>query len=418
MTWTKCSWLVVGLIGSLLVACSTAAAADAPDALPLSRVILYNSGVGFFEHAAEIDGNQRIELKFNVDDVNDLLKSMVLRDLDGGTISSVTYGSRDPITTTLKTFAIDLTDNPTLADLLDQVRGERVSIQALGTDAISGVILGVEKRTEKAGDEAIEVEYLNLLTEAGLRSFSLASVGSVRLLNDALDRELRQALTILAMGHSTDKKSVAFDFQGKGKRRVRVGYVQKSPIWKTSYRLVVGEKNSAMLQGWAIVENTGEQDWNKVNLTLVSGRPISFVMNLYEPLYVQRPLVEPELFASLRPQVYEQNLRDRSLGRRRADKAENAATAVPAAPMAEARAAGLGGAASDQFGYLGLDQGVASAASAGELGELFQYAIDNPVTLPRQQSALLPIVQDTVAAEKVSIYNPAVQAKHPLGGLR
>ena len=75
---------------------------------------MFNSGVGFFEHRGEVEGDAKVDLKFNVDDINDLLKSMVLQDLGGGQISTVTYGSNDPITKTLKTFPIDLTNNPTL----------------------------------------------------------------------------------------------------------------------------------------------------------------------------------------------------------------------------------------------------------------------------------------------------------------
>ncbi|HEX4128465.1 MAG TPA: hypothetical protein VHZ24_00375 [Pirellulales bacterium] len=416
MTRRHWYWLLVGVASYSLLA---AEFARADDPLPLSTIVLYNSGVGFFEHAAQIEGDKQIELKFDVDDVNDLLKSMVLRDQDGGTISRVTYGSRDPITTTLKTFAIDLTGNPTLADLLGQVRGERVSIAAVGGDPISGIILGVEKRKERAGDETIDADYLNLLTDAGLRSFGLASVASVTLLNDALDRELREALAVLALGHSTDKKTVTLNFAGQGKRRVRVGYVQGSPIWKTSYRLVVGPEGKAMLQGWAIVENTTEGDWKNVSLTLVSGRPISFVMNLYQPLYVNRPVVEPELFASLRPQVYGQDF-EKQQGTREQLMLPGVRAATAAAPPATPSFRGGGqqrrlDAAEPQFQNMA---GVATAASASDLGELFQYVIDKPVVLPRQQSALLSIVQENVKAEKLSIYNPAVQPTHPLNGLR
>ena len=63
-----------------------------------------------------------------------------------------------------------------------------------------------------------------------------------------------------------------------------------------------------LLQGWAIVENTSEEDWSGVNLTLVSGRPISFTMDLYEPLYIPRPQVQLELYSSLRPQTHGENL--------------------------------------------------------------------------------------------------------------
>ncbi len=276
--------------------------------VPLERVVLFNSGVGFFDRQGSVKGDAQIELKFNVEDINDLLKSMVLQDMGGGHISAVTYGSKDPITKTLKTFAIDLTSNPTLGQILNQVRGERVEIDA--ANSITGIILGVETKKKEIGKDrdTIDVDMLNLLTAEGLRSVPLENIGTIRLLNEKLDKEFRQALKVLALGHDTDKKTVTLNFLGDGKRTVRVGYIQQMPIWKTSYRLVLKDDAAPFLQGWAIVENTTEEDWNKVALTLVSGRPISFIMNLYDPLYVQRPVVEPELYASLRPQTYGQDL--------------------------------------------------------------------------------------------------------------
>ncbi|MEX2120659.1 MAG: hypothetical protein WD847_13785 [Pirellulales bacterium] len=392
--------------------------------LPLKKVVLFNSGVGFFQHDAEVEGDAQVELKFNVEDINDLLKSMVLEDLGGGRISTVTYGSQDPITKTLKTFAIDLTDNPTLAQLLGQIRGEKVEIEA--PNKISGTILGVETRKQKVSqDDVIDAEFLNLLTAEGLRSVPLAGVSGIRLLNPQLDDELRQALTVLAMGHATDKKSVKLNFLGQGKRPVRVGYIQESPIWKTSYRLVLGDERP-FLQGWAIVENTTEEDWQDVALTLVSGRPISFVMNLYQPLYVPRPVVEPELFASLRPRTYGQDLDEAEADFAKQAKEPARALALgrlyreqaPKAPAADGAFYAGARVVEERLGEIDLAQGGRAMAQAADVGELFQYAIDTPVTLPRQQSAMLPIMNGSVEGEKLSIYNPAVQAKHPLNGLR
>jgi hypothetical protein len=420
------------------------AAQEEKDPLPLKKVVLYNAGVGFFERRAEVDGTAKVDLKFNVGDVNDLLKSMVLEDRGGGRISTVTYSSMDPITKTLKTFAIDLTNNPTMADLLDQVRGEKVEIEA--PNRITGTILGVETREQQVGDKdrVVEIEYLNLLTETGLRGFPLSSVSRIKLTDAKLDAELRQALGVLALGHATDKKTVTLNFEGKGKRPVRVGYVQQSPIWRTTYRLVLADKEAPFLQGWALVENPTEEDWTDVSLTLVSGRPISFIMNLYQPLYVPRPIVEPELFASLRPQVYGQDMagQARDFAQKAAAPGNHMALgrgmrggmgggmmggmpAPAAAPAALEGQAALGYAANGVLGealYRDKEfdgkQGVQSAAQAGDVGELFQYVIDSPVSLPRQQSAMLPIVNGSVQGEKLSIYNPAVQPKHPLNGLR
>ncbi len=401
--------------------------------LPMAKVVMFSSGVGYFEHDGDVTGDSHIDLRFNVNDVNDLLKSMVLQDFGGGKISTVNYESKDPITKTLKTFAIDLTSHPTLADLLKQIRGESVRVDA--PQPIIGKIIGVERRKIRVGkDETAEVDYLNLLTDDGLRSISLDSVARIKLTNEKLNAELQQALAVLATGHDTDKKTVTLHFLGNGKRAVRVGYVQESPVWKTSYRLVLDDKKAPFLQGWAIVENTTEQDWKDVDLTLISGRPISFVMDLYQPLFIQRPVVVPELYASLKPQTYEQDMvaRDAEF-RRRAESLDEgrmagrqlvAKAAGPHAPAAGFAFGGAGGASRSPDAFNSVDrpfnpqEGVTSAAQAANVGELFQYKIETPVSLPRHESAMLPIVNASVKGQKVSIYNANVQPKYPLNGFK
>lgn len=428
--------LLASFASSLLLAASAGSfAQDKAASLPLKKVVLFNSGVGFFEHEDVVTGNATVDLKFNVDDVNDLLKSLVPEDLDGGRVSTVSYGSMDPISKTLQTFAVDLTKNPTLTDLLGQLRGERAALETSKT--LTGTIVGVERRKRAVKDEVFEEDFINLLTDDGLSSIPLATVQRIKLLNEDLDAEFRQALSVLALGRSNDKKTVSLRFAGEGKRRVRVGYIQETPVWKTSYRLVLGE-DQPLLQGWAIVENTTEEDWKDVELSLVSGRPISFVMNLYQPLYVPRPTVEPELFASLRPQTYgqdmgksEQEFAARGVEQQRQLAANGLRKALPAAaaPAPEGKAAAASGFYDAQARNREADRalqdekrsfgsGVQSAADAADVGELFQYQIDTPVKLERQKSAMLPIVAEKVKGEKVSIYNAAVHAKHPLNGLR
>jgi hypothetical protein len=415
----------------LAVAMPLAAYADGPQPsnLPLKRIVLFSSGVGFFEHVGRVTGDAKSEMKFKTADINDLLKSMVVQDLDGGQISTVTYGSKDPITKTLQGFAVDLTTNPTMAQLLQQLRGERIVVEA--PNELSGVILGVEPRKTKLNDhETIETSVLNLLTDQGLRAVPLDTVGRLKLANEKLDAELRKALAVLASSHATDKKSVEISFLGKGARRVRVGYIQAAPIWKTTYRLVLAKDQKPLLQGWAIIENTSEEDWSNVNLTLISGRPISFTMDLYQPLYIPRPDVQLELYSSLRPQVYGADLAARGLrfhagygGRERFAVAK-----APAKPAelsdgrvmagSELVAYGMSSISGEDGSAAKWKAGIQAAAQAGNVGNLFQYVIATPVSLPRQQSAMLPIANADVKGEKLSIYNAAVQPKHPLYGLR
>jgi hypothetical protein len=427
-------------LGFSLAAVPASAADPKPvagaDALPLEKVVLFTSGVGFFQHAGQVTGDTSVEMKFAVDDVNDLLKSMVLEDLGGGTVSTVSYASRDPITKTLGTFAVNLTDNPSLGQILGRLRGEKIEVDA-ATPA-TGTIVGVEKRTVPAGEnKTVEKEFITLLTADGLKTLALDTITRIKLVDPRLQAELEKALAVLALGHDNDKKGVKLEFRGQGERKVRVGYVQESPLWKTSYRLVVDDaaagdkKQQALLQGWAIVENTTDQDWKDVRMELVSGRPISFRMDLYQPLYVPRPQVMPELYASLMPQLYGQSLADAkrqfekaaaaegrgeevARKRRMAARDQLAAGAPGRAPGPMAEGAGGKSGPGDNFSIASIQ----SVAAGANLGELFRYAIEKPVTIERQRSAMLPIVGEKVEAEKVAIYDERVLAKHPLSGLR
>jgi hypothetical protein len=163
-------------------------------------------------------------------------------------------------------------------------------------------------------------------------------------------------------------------------------------------------------------------------MALVSGRPISFVMDLYQPLYVPRPIVEPELYASLAPQVYGQGMEaaEREFAKRKAgeEKGEEAMdmAAKPQTAPRPMEAAGLGVLREQQDGRRDMSaNGMAAIRSvaAGEaLGELFRYEIAAPVSIARQRSAMLPIVAEQVESEKVSVYDDRVMSKHPLAGVR
>ena len=406
------------------------AAAD----LPLEKVVLFTSGVGYFQHGGTVTGDAAVTMSFRAENINDLLKSMVVEDLGGGTVPAVSYASRDPITKTLGTFAIDLTDNPSIGQILGRLRGEQIEVEA-ATPA-DGTIVGVETRKVPAGDDqTVEKDFITILTADGLRTLALDTITRIRLVDGQLREELEQALAVLALGHDSEKKSVSVAFAGDGERPVRIGYVQESPVWKTSYRLVLDDKKAAdkaaekaILQGWAIVENTTDRDWKDVRMALVSGRPISFVMDLYRPLYVPRPVVEPELFASLAPQVYGQDLaaakrefaaaanelRDgRQLAQGEMRRKSGLAAPAPRRPMEAA----LMDEAIVDFDRDGV-AAIRSVAAGEALGELFRYEIATPVSIARQRSAMLPIVTETVEAEQVSVYDDRVLGKHPLAGVR
>jgi len=467
-----------------------------PTPLPISQVVLFSSGVGYFQREGEVEGNSRVDLTFPVADVNDLLKSLVLQDLGGGRISAVRYDGADPLDKTLKSFALDLTGNPTFGELLNMARGEKIEVTLQQTVVLQpaqmiGTILGMEEQPSQADKSA---HLLNLLCTEGVRSLPLNQVQRVRFLNPTLESELRKALEVLAGAHDMQKKTISLGFSGAGKRAVRVGYVVENPIWKTSYRLVVDKKGKLFLQSWASVENTTDEDWKDVRMALVSGRPISFQMDLYQPLYMPRPIVEPEQFASLRPPIYNGPI---TAGQINQGGAMNNMPSSRLAGLGELGGGlgglgiggGLGGGGlgglpsngasnrganrlpgnrykpfdraalprfpgqgrgedfenpSDRLTYqewldrqlekreamknakkvgsaltrLDPTEGAATQATAEEIGDSYRYVLDEKITLPRQKSALLSILNQSVEGAKISIYNEEVQEKFPLLGLR
>jgi hypothetical protein len=407
----------------LFAPAAASAQADEKDAsIPISTLVLFTSGVGYFQHDGTVDGNAKMELTFSTSQINDLLKSLVLRDLDGGTISSVTYSSRDPITRTLKSFSIDLTSNPTLSNLLIQTRGEAITVTLASGNTLTGTIISVETRQASTGAKGeIAGEFLTMNTARGMTSIALIDIQGIQFMRKEVQDDLAQALQVLSSSHGIEKKKVVLHFTGTGKRRVRIGYILESPVWKTSYRLVLGDAASHLLQGWALVENTSDTDWRSVALMLVSGRPITFTMDLYQPLYIQRPEVQMELYQSLRPQTNQMAMdeaaaSDEELAAAPAPAPASPSVASKAAAPREAlqRASGAGAPGGD----FSVSQGVTAAARGGQVGELFQYAIDKPVTLPRQQSAMLPILNQQVNGERYSLFNEGTDPKHPLNAVR
>ena len=198
------------------------------------------------------------------------------------------------------------------------------------------------------------------------------------------------------------------------------------PVWKTSYRLVLSESGEPTLQGWAIVENTTDEDWDAVSLSLVAGQPVGFQMDLYQPLFLARPMIPVPVTAGVMPKAYEGEAADW-------DKIQMQAKA--AAPMQDSAreslalrrsvagrlSAGRGDgqrkrfepmSGEDMAGYAAQAQ-----ASASEVGEVFQYKLDQPVTIERRRSAMLPILSAAIEGRRVSIYNRNDGMTHPMRGV-
>jgi hypothetical protein len=431
----------MNLIRSIVAASGLAVAPLAPaqdQPLPITNLTLYRSGVGYFERRAQIEGDRKIQLRFATDQINDILKSMVLLDLDGGRIDAVSYGSKEPLQRRLASFGVDLSDEPPLGTILARLRGAGVKFVLVDGTNITGAILGGEMRPQALGNaqQPVPIPFVNVVTNSGIRYVNLTQITSVELTDKDLNAELTKALAAIAEHHADRIKTVDVSLKGGGSRRVVVAYVHEMPVWKTSYRLVLPEPatgnpgNAAdrpTIQGWAIVENTTDEDWHDVRLSLVAGRPVSFQMDLYEPLHVERPLLPVPTIPGVVSRAYEGGIALDDM--RRADEAPPApmepadkaiARRAPGAPRASSIAAGRGAAALRDAEYsAGEFAGYAAQAQAqgGEIGEVFQYTLKDPVTIERQRSAMLPILAAPIDGRRVSIYSRADGSEHPMRGV-
>jgi hypothetical protein len=399
--------------------------------LPVERITLYRSGVGSFERRGTVSGDADVQLSVDADLVNDILKSMVLLDLDGGRIESASYGSREPLERRLASFAVDLSDAPGRAELLQRLRGTMVRLVRVDGKQAEGRVLSVENVTIPVDEKPMSLPHVTLSTGGGMESHRLDQLQSFSVLDPEIRAEIDRALTAIAEQRTDRVKSLDLAFRGVGERNVIVSYVHEMPVWKTSYRLVLPDPEEGggapFMQGWAIVENTTDEDWRDVSLSLVAGRPVGFVMDLYEPLFLSRPEVPVPVEMAAAPRTYGGELQSFKSDARQDQDRVVSGRAMRAAPSAPPGAGGGGGRGSG-FAGVAADTAVAemgeamnmyamgsAAASGAGDGTVFRFELDEPVTIERRRSAMLPILSAGIEGRRVSILSN--NTTHPMRGV-
>jgi len=258
--------------------------------LAIKKVVLFKHGVGHFEREGQISGDASIDLYFRASEMNDVLKSLTVLDLTGGLITSISYESTLSVEEQLKDIAIRLPENNALKGLLSQVQGARVAID-VGQKTITGVVTGIETVKRQTGEIVLDTTYVSLLVEGrALQSFDVMEAKQITLLDDNLKKDLQHLLDVLIAAKKKDLKKFTVFLKGEGERTINISYIVAAPVWKTSYRLLLSEE-SPLIQGWAVVDNTQDEDWENVSLSLVAGLPVSFIHDLYSPRYQKRPEV-------------------------------------------------------------------------------------------------------------------------------
>src|SRR5260370_6519145 len=266
------------------------------------QVVLYKHGVGYFKRSGELSAGESARLDFKAAEMNDVLKSLTIEERGGGKVTGLRYDSSEPLAERLAEFPFHLGDQPALSAVLDQLKGARVELK-IGGESLVGAIVG--GRLIPGDDKRAPAEQLTLLLDSGvLRSLDLTAVSGLRLTGPLLQAQLKDYLAALVSSRSQEKRSVYIDSTDAKARRIAASYMIPTPVWKSSYRLIFDKSAQPTLEGWAIVDNTTGEDWTNIQLSLVSGRPISFISPLYEPRYVQRQVAELPDDSAARPVIH------------------------------------------------------------------------------------------------------------------
>jgi len=446
------------------------------NSLPIRRVILYSNGVAYVERRGFVTGNAEVDLPFKQSQVDDVLKSMVVLDLGQGKIGAVSYNSSAPISSRMAEIPFSVNpvsgDGGGISSVLSQLQGAKVIVSSTKGTA-TGSILTIERKQIKTEKEVQITSVLVIASDSGeISSFDLADVRSVKLLDEGTRKDINEFANATASTRRLDAKTITVTSTGTGQREMVVSYTIAAPIWKTTYRVVLDADGKPFFQGWAIVDNVSDEDWSGVQMSLVSGSPISFIQNLQKPFYRYRPVVPIPSDLQLEPQIYEPqsgigtgsgsgsgtggtsigtNVTNAQIGNLPKSGQFTSSLKVVPGVRPEALAGGftVDGASGTENTFVidgqevtnfrsaglnsnnsmvlsttkvsdaltGPNSGVSAVASGEEVGDLFEYRIEQPVTVEKNRSALIPIVQTKMDGERVSIYNESARRDRPFSGV-
>lgn len=425
--------------------------ARAQSELPITRVALYKNGVGFFEHTGRVTGDQTVTIDFTSAQLNDVLQSLTAIDLNGGRISGAGYNSTTPLEQQLKSLPLALTADPTDVDFYNAIRGARVQVQAPGA-TIVGRLLSIDLRTtpQKEGEPTVERRFITVVSDAGaVRTLELTAAVSVALLDTALHTDVTRYLELLASTRNQGLRHLNILDRGTGSRELRVSYISEVPVWKSTYRILFSPDKqtatpTATLQGWSVVDNTTGSDWTNVHLDLIAGAPQSFIQPLSTPYYNRRPEIALPAEAQLAPQTHEsgttmmkedgappaavvaaapqqQSVTNKSIHGSAVSMGNGSPAGMMAGayggtaqqslrrgvPMLDTDSASMGGTIQNE-----LYQSLASASlvpgtTTAAFDDFFEYSLTDPITIRKNESALVPILQTKLPVERVTLWSAA-----------
>lgn len=358
--------------------------------IPIKKVTIYSSGVGYFEHSGTVENSVKLALPFERKALNDVLKSITIYDPNTSSLR-ISYPSEETVSRTLESLSVNLGANPSMEEILNSLRGAEIRI--LAPNEIIGKIVGAQTKKVKVGNEVVEESTLSILNNGQIQVVKTSEIMSYSFIDSKIADDMNRALELILSSKNSNIKNINVHLTGDKKRDIGISYVVASPVWKATYRFDLGQEKP-YLQGWAIVDNVGEMDWTNVELSLVTGRPVSFIQELYAPYHLTRPTIPLAIAGFAEARTYESGYGVMEMTEDMA-YLDSKSREVPVASSPMARKAVMKEMSMGDFAF----------TNTKNAGDLLVFTAPEPVTLERQQSAMIPLVQTNFEATKVSIFD-------------
>jgi len=403
----------------------------------IKRVVLFKHGVAYFECEATVEDEARLELSFGKIDMDDLLKSLTIADLDGGRIQNISYDAILPVDDEIERLGFKLPGDDALSGIVENLRGIQIQFVSGGRE-ITGSIAGLETVKRRLSSEVLTEDLRVVISSDGkILHFNLWELPEFKIVDEKASKDFQRMIELQAYWKRREMKRVTVFTEGKGKRRIHFSYAIATPVWKTSYRIVMHDDH-CFVQCWALVDNRQDEDWDGVNLTLVAGMPISFTHDLYNARYKKRPHVPVSGEYEYGPPVFQKlKKRHQPEGDFAGQQQLMREAALRAAPEGAADYAVAGGvrAGGEEIDALlsavdvgerspGTTRGISitnaiADARKTKIGksaaaDLYSYTVETPITVQSGKSALVPILAQRFDGSRVAIYNAAIRKDNPL----
>ena len=404
--------LPILLAGTVLA--TVASAALAAEGGTIKSVVLSSGGLAAISRSIAVDGAASIHIDVPLDQVDDLLKSLVVRD-PGGTVSAASLVGLSPLDETFRTMPFTPEAMGSLPDLAASLQGTTARASVDGR-TVEGTILGVGsiEVPQETGKDPITERVLTLMTASGsVETVPLTTTASVEFLDPEVRAKLAKAAAAVGLSKVDRARQIEVKVDGSGKRDVSLTYVVPAPVWKTAYRVVLGDGGKARLQAWGILENATGEDWQDVDVTLTSGSPITLKQRLLESYWRDRPEIpvfagaqappRPDTGAAARAKVASAG------GARKAFMAQDMVAAAAPAPAGEAEADG--GPPPPPVSE------PTAVAAVSEDEAVSDFHLPGKLSVPAGHSLTVPFIDVEVPAERISVFQPELGGRNPVSAV-